>query len=95
MAVAAGPVGRQAEAKTDDRLKAEIYSYSRSRGLFAGVSVDGSIIKIDDSADASYYSRRGVSAAEVVSGRDIDVPPSTVKLLEMVENKAPSNEFRR
>jgi lipid-binding SYLF domain-containing protein len=95
VAVAAGPVGRQAEAKTDDRLKAEIYSYSRSRGLFAGVSVDGSVIKIDDSADAAFYSRRGVTAAEVVSGRDINVPPTAVKLLEMVESKAPSNQFRR
>lgn len=54
-AVAAGPVGREAAAATDARLKAEIYTYSRSRGLFAGVSLDGSAIRIDPVANATYY----------------------------------------
>ena len=54
-AAAAGPVGRQASAATDGRLQAEIYSYSRSRGLFAGVSLDGSVIQIDSFANAAYY----------------------------------------
>lgn len=53
-AVAAGPVGRQAEAATDGRLTAEIYSYSRSRGLFAGVSLEGAAIVYDNDANQAY-----------------------------------------
>lgn len=52
---AAGPVGRKAQAATDGRLAAEIYSYSRSRGLFAGVSIDGATLKVDQVAQAAYY----------------------------------------
>ncbi len=54
-AAAAGPIGRQASAATDGQLQAEIYSYSRSRGLFAGVSLDGSVLQIDPFANAAYY----------------------------------------
>jgi lipid-binding SYLF domain-containing protein len=55
VAVAAGPVGRQAEAATDAQLKAEIYSYSRSRGLFAGLSLEGAAILVDNRATDDYY----------------------------------------
>lgn len=61
-AVAAGPVGRRAGAATDSELKAEIYSYSRSRGLFAGISIDGSVLEIDDRANAAYYGAGGGAA---------------------------------
>ncbi len=54
-AAAAGPVGRRAGASTDGELKAEIYTYSRTRGLFAGVSLDGSVIEIDNDANGAYY----------------------------------------
>jgi lipid-binding SYLF domain-containing protein len=54
-AIAAGPLGRQASAATDSGLGAQIYSYSRSRGLFAGVSFDGSVIRTDPLANATYY----------------------------------------
>jgi lipid-binding SYLF domain-containing protein len=54
-AVAAGPLGRQASAATDGQLNAEIYSWSRSRGLFLGVSLDGSVIELDQLAIANYY----------------------------------------
>jgi lipid-binding SYLF domain-containing protein len=54
-AIAAGPVGRRAGAATDAELKAEIYSYSRTRGLFAGVSLEGSALQVDDRANAAYY----------------------------------------
>jgi lipid-binding SYLF domain-containing protein len=54
-AVAAGPVGRSAEASTDGQLKAEIYSYSRSRGLFAGVALDGAVLSIDHDANEAVY----------------------------------------
>jgi lipid-binding SYLF domain-containing protein len=54
-AVAAGPVGRSAEASTDGQLKAEIYSYSRSRGLFAGVALDGAVLGIDHDSNEAVY----------------------------------------
>jgi hypothetical protein len=57
--VAAGPIGRQAEAGTDARLKAEIYSYSRSRGLFAGASLEGATLQMDPRATDAYYRHLG------------------------------------
>jgi lipid-binding SYLF domain-containing protein len=65
-AVAAGPVGREAAAGTDGRLRAEIYSYSRSRGVFLGVSLDGSVISVDNFATAAYYRGLGAGTAVVV-----------------------------
>ncbi len=73
-AVAAGPVGRRAEAATDVKLGAEIYSYSRNRGLFAGVSLEGSALQVDNKADAAFYDRPGVSGAEVVAGTGLKTP---------------------
>lgn len=58
VAVAAGPVGRQASAATDAQLKAEILSYSRSRGLFAGLAVDGAVLHVDHRANTDYYALR-------------------------------------
>ncbi len=55
--VAAGPVGRNASAATDGEMKAEIWSWSRARGLFAGVALDGAVLSIDDAADESAYGR--------------------------------------
>jgi lipid-binding SYLF domain-containing protein len=66
VAVAVGPLGREAEAATDARLRAEIYSYSRSRGLFAGVSVEGAALCVDGRANAAFY---GVGGPPVVLGR--------------------------
>ncbi len=77
---AAGPVGRHAEAATDVQMKAEVYSYSRSRGLFAGVSLEGSSIQIDDRSDAAFYGKKGVTPAEIVAGKGIWVPAAADKL---------------
>jgi lipid-binding SYLF domain-containing protein len=66
--VAAGPVGRAASAATDQNFTAEVYSYSRNRGLFAGVSIDGSVIAIDSKANARLYGRRA-PADEIISGQ--------------------------
>jgi lipid-binding SYLF domain-containing protein len=66
--VAAGPVGRQASAATDASFKAEVYSYSRTRGVFAGLAVDGSAITIDDAANAAFYKQPGVSAGDILAG---------------------------
>ncbi len=66
--VAAGPVGRAASAGTDPTLSAEVYSYSRSRGLFAGVALDGSALTIDNNADARFYDKGVVNAYDIISG---------------------------
>ncbi|MFV1963785.1 MAG: lipid-binding SYLF domain-containing protein [Pirellulaceae bacterium] len=80
-AVAAGPVGRQAAAATDARLGAEILSYSRSRGLFAGVSIDGSILQLDHLAGSVYYGTPIVGAnGEAIRSLD-SVPASAIRLM--------------
>lgn len=76
-AVAAGPVGRRAAAATDSELKAEIYSYSRSRGLFAGISIDGSVLEIDERANATYY---GAGGAATVPEAALSLVQSVAKL---------------
>ena len=64
--VAAGPVGRQSSAATDIGLTAQVYSYSRASGLFAGVALDGSALTIDGSSNEAFYSRPGVLASEII-----------------------------
>jgi lipid-binding SYLF domain-containing protein len=68
-AVAAGPVGRSMEAATDVKLKSEIYSYSRNRGLFAGISLEGAALQIDDDANARFYASKDISAKDILSGK--------------------------
>ena len=83
-AVAAGPVGRQAEAATDVQLKAEIYSYSRSRGLFAGISLEGASLQIDDEADDAFYGKDGLRAKEIFSDKSLKAPAVVKKLKEVL-----------
>ncbi len=84
-AVAAGPVGRRAEVSTDIELKAEIYFYSKSRGLFAGVSVEGSAIQIDEDANANFYNRDYLSAHDILfGGKSLNVPAVAKKLKEIL-----------
>src|SRR5262245_38605507 len=64
--VAAGPVGRQSSAATDVGLSAQVYSYSRAQGLFAGVALDGSAMTIDNSSNESFYNRPGILASEII-----------------------------
>lgn len=73
-AVAAGPVGRQAGAATDVEFKAEIYSYSRSRGLFAGVSFEGAALQIDHNSNVAFYGKQGITPGDVFAGKGIEVP---------------------
>ena len=68
IAVAAGPVGRDAQASTDLQLRAEILSYSRARGLFAGVSLDGTALRIDNKANQAVYGR-DTTARAIFEGR--------------------------
>jgi len=75
--VAAGPVGRQGSAATDVAL-AEIYSYARTRGLFGGIAIDGSVLAIDKSANAALYGKKGVTATQIFSG-EAPTPPDTAQ----------------
>jgi SH3 domain-containing YSC84-like protein 1 len=77
--VAAGPVGRNATAATDIRLNAEILSYSRSKGLFAGVSLDGAVMQADKSGDRSMYGHE-IDRRQILNG-SIPVPESARHLL--------------
>ena len=85
VAVAAGPLGRQTELDTDLKLRAEILSYSRSRGLFAGAAVEGTSLHIRYRANDSYYGVPNLLVGDVLAGRDSDdqplrVPASAVRL---------------
>jgi len=82
--VTAGPVGRSAEASTDLELKAEIYSYSKSKGLFAGISIRGSSLTIDEDANRAFYGRDAVSAREVLIWRDVTAPAVVSKLKDLL-----------
>jgi lipid-binding SYLF domain-containing protein len=81
---AAGPVGRTAQASTDAQLKAEIYSYSRARGLFAGAALDGSIIAIDNDANEAVYGA-GVTPRRIFAGGVSNVPNAVVDFRDRLE----------
>ena len=81
---AAGPVGRSAQASTDAQLKAEIYSYSRARGLFAGAALDGSAITIDNDANQAVYGD-GVTARRIFDGGVTGVPNPVVDFRDRLE----------
>jgi lipid-binding SYLF domain-containing protein len=83
-AVAAGPVGRNAQASTDGQLKAEIYSYSRSRGLFAGVALDGSVLSIDHKANQKVYGSK-VTPRRIFEGGVSGVPGNVVEFRDRLE----------
>jgi lipid-binding SYLF domain-containing protein len=80
--LAAGPVGRTAEAGTDVKLAAEIYSYARSRGLFAGISLEGARMSSDEHSNAAYYGTPLSSRALLVDKREPARPSSAEKLKE-------------
>jgi lipid-binding SYLF domain-containing protein len=71
---AAGPVGRHAEASTDLQLKAEILSYSRSRGLFAGVSLEGSSLQVDEKSNSAFYNMAGLTPMQILTNKEIVAP---------------------
>jgi lipid-binding SYLF domain-containing protein len=83
-AAAAGPVGRNAHASTDAQLKAEIYSYSRARGLFAGVALNGSALRIDYDADAAVYGK-GITPRRIFEGGVKNVPNAVVDFRDSLE----------
>jgi lipid-binding SYLF domain-containing protein len=89
--IAAGPVGRQAEAGTDVQLKAEIVSYSRTRGLFAGLSLEGAALQIDYDADSAFYEREAIQPIDIFTNKEIK-SPIVVKKLKEVLKKYTSNK---
>jgi len=88
---AAGPKGRDASADTDAYLRAEILSYSRSRGLFAGISLEGSTLRPDDEASEQVYGRK-IKARDIVLGKGIAVPASGRRLVRILQKDSPRNE---
>ncbi len=84
--VAAGPVGRTASAATDGQLKAEIYAYSRSRGLFAGISLDGAALQIDHKDNARAYGA-GASPKSIFAGNVSERPDAVVKFVNALEER--------
>ncbi|MBN2551785.1 MAG: lipid-binding SYLF domain-containing protein [Spirochaetales bacterium] len=86
VAAAAGPLGRRARASTDMELKAEIYSYSRSRGFFAGLSLDGALIQIDDEANAAFYGVQYISPQDIQTREDLKLPTEARQLKQTVRD---------
>ena len=88
---AAGPVGRDASADTDAFMRSEILSYSRARGLFAGISLEGASLRPDNDASADVYGRK-ITAREIVMGGLASTPESGRHLVRVLEKNAPHNE---
>ena len=87
---AAGPKGRSAEAATDIVMNAEILSYSRAKGLFAGVSLEGSTLRSDGSANEKLYGRK-LSAADIIRSGKVGPPASAGELRALLNKKSPKN----
>src|ERR1700676_922460 len=92
--IAAGPLGRDASAATDAWMKAEILSYSRSRGVFAGISLEGSTIRPDDDASADVYGH-AIKAKDIVRGQHTGVPSTGRHFVRVLQKSAPRNESER
>jgi SH3 domain-containing YSC84-like protein 1 len=89
-AAAAGPKGRDATAATDIVMRAEILSYSRSRGLFAGISLEGSTLRQDNGANANLYNRN-LSAKQIIREHAVGTPACGQELISVLNRKSPHN----
>ena len=87
---AAGPKGRTAEASTDATLRAEVLTYSRSRGLFAGVSLAGSTVRPDNNANEKLYGKK-LKAGDIIFKGAVAVPPSAQTMVAYLNQKTPKN----
>jgi len=90
---AAGPVGRTASAETDVTLRADILSYSRARGAFAGLSLSGSTLRPDNDANKDLYGKK-IEAKEIVLEGAVKAPPSAEKLLSTLDKASPVNKSK-
>jgi lipid-binding SYLF domain-containing protein len=91
ISAAAGPVGRNVSAETDVAMRAEIFSYSRSRGLFAGISLTGSTLRADNGANKKLYGK-STSAHDIVFNNEVPAPKSAKLLLSELNKKSPTNK---
>src|SRR5580692_2871695 len=91
--IAGGPKGRDASADTDAWMRAEILSYSRSRGVFAGVSLEGSTLRPDDDANEQVYGH-AIKAKDIVRGDHVGVPGMGRHFVDVLEKSAPRNESK-
>jgi lipid-binding SYLF domain-containing protein len=91
---AAGPVGRDASANTDLWMRAEILSYSRTRGLFAGVSLEGSTLRPDNKANERIYGRK-IAGKTILLDSKVTVPRSGRHLVRVLQTNAPRNESKQ
>jgi len=89
--VAAGPVGRDASADTDASLRSEILSYSRARGLFAGVSLEGSTIRPDNGDNQRIYGKK-IPAREIVLSGTVTAPPAAEPFISTLDAKTPRHK---
>jgi len=87
---AAGPKGRDAEAATDVTMRAEVLTYSRARGLFAGISLEGSTVRPDNNANEKLYGKK-VPAEDIVRKGAVAVPPSGQQMIALLNRKSPKN----
>ena len=87
---AAGPKGRSAEGATDVVMSAEILSYSRSKGLFAGISLEGSTLRSDGSANQKLYGQE-LSAKQIIRENKVKIPASAQELVALLNKKTPKN----
>jgi lipid-binding SYLF domain-containing protein len=87
---AAGPKGRTAEGATDVMMNAEILSYSRNKGLFAGISLEGSTLRSDGSANEKLYGKK-LSAREIIVEHKVGVPACARELVSLLDSKSPKN----
>lgn len=90
---AAGPVGRTASAETDVAMKAEILTYSRARGAFAGVSLEGSTLRPDNDANKHVYGKE-ISAKDIVMGGALPVPASATMLVATLDKASPVHKSK-
>ena len=88
---AAGPKGRTAEGATDIVMNAEILSYSRSKGLFAGVSLEGSTLRSDGGANENLYGKK-LTAKEIIRESKVSIPPCARDLVSLLNTKSPENK---
>jgi lipid-binding SYLF domain-containing protein len=88
VSAAAGPVGRDASAETDIVMKAEILSYSRARGAFAGVSLEGSTMRSDDGANKALYGKE-LRAKQIVQGGHVKIPAAGLSLIHLLDKVSP------
>ena len=88
--VAAGPVGRDSSAETDATLRSEVLSYSRARGLFAGVSLEGSTIRPDNSDNRRVYGKK-ISARGIALSGTVTVPPAAEQLISTLDARTPKH----